>query len=65
LTFKRILNPTPMLLPLLAIKRLYVIGIIMAKLLQCVKSEKGEQYIGQLIDGIDIIELTNGLWIKA
>ncbi len=50
---------------LLETKRLYVTGIIMAELLQGVRSEKEEQYIGKLIDGIDAIELTNKLWIKA
>jgi len=50
---------------LIATQRLYVTGIIMAELLQGVRSEKEEQYIGKLIDGIDAIELTNDLWLKA
>lgn len=50
---------------LLATKRLYVTGITMAELLQGVRSEKEEQYISQLIDGLDAIELTNDLWLKA
>jgi len=34
-------------------------------LLQGTRSEKEEQYISKLIDGIDTIELTNDLCIKA
>jgi len=50
---------------LITAKRLYITGIIMAELLQGVRNEKEELYISTLIDGINSIELTNDLWLKA
>jgi len=50
---------------LIITKRLYITGIIMAELLQGIRNEKEESYISMLIDGIDLIEMTNDLWLKA
>ena len=46
-------------------KRLITTGIIIAELLQGVKSSNEETCVCNLVDGIPVIELNSGLWLKA
>jgi predicted nucleic acid-binding protein len=46
-------------------RRIRTAGIIMAELLQSVKSAGEEIYVAELLDAIPVIEITAALWIKA
>ncbi|MCI0469250.1 MAG: PIN domain-containing protein [Nitrospirae bacterium] len=59
-------EPTAAMVETLIIeKRLFTTGIIVAELLQGVRSANEEAYVSELIGGIPIIELDSAIWLKA
>ncbi|MDP2156105.1 MAG: PIN domain-containing protein [Nitrospirota bacterium] len=50
---------------LIAAKRVFTTGIIMAELLQGIKSAKEEGYVTELLDGIPAIEVNSATWVHA
>lgn len=58
-------NHTSEVIGLLEQNRLVTTGIIIAELLQGVKSSREEQVVAELLQVINPLEVTTGLWVKA
>ncbi len=50
---------------LITAKRVFTTGIIMAELLQGIKSAKEQGYVTELLDGIPAVEVNSATWINA